>query len=259
MNPSGGRDVLVVLREELVAARASLDEAWRVYKREPLAGKISDAALKLSATADALEGRIRAPFDGVLLDRAAGSFRVAASALGTLLDERRAARRTAPEILRVQKRFVAHARDIGKLTHQRGADHVGAAMTALGQPEGWVGPPLDALVELVDTLLFLGRNRLGDAATDEQLSSLIDRAASTAMVSSLHALKDLAQRAQSEPKVMRDRFALTSALKASSHSVVERLTQWFSLDGAGQELLDKTVERFAHRLLDRLAATPDSR
>src|SRR5205814_1470382 len=148
------------------------------------------------------------PFDQVLLDRAASSFRSAATQLSKQLDDRHSSRRAAPDIARVMKRFLAHAREIGKLTHQRGADHVGDAMDALGTEGGWQGPPLDAVVQLVDTLEFLSRTKLGDKARDSQVSSLVDRAASTVMVTCMHALKDLAQRVRSEPTLLKDRFAM---------------------------------------------------
>jgi len=254
--PGGARDVLVVLREELAKARTSLEKASLVWKGEGAAVELAAAAQKLFVAAEALDARIKAPFDGLLLDRAAASFRTAASTLSKQLDDRQAARRAAPEITRVLRRFVAHAREIGKLTHKRGADHVAAAMEELGFDEGWDGAPRDAVVLLVDTLLFLARTKLGEGAGEDQISSLVDRAASTAMVTCMHALKDLAQRVQSEPTLLKDRFALTNGLKPAVANVVERLGVWFSADEAGRARLHGAVEQFGQRLLDRLTRAP---
>jgi hypothetical protein len=254
MNPAGGRDVLVVLREELGAARASLQKATLVWKGEHAASEIAKAAQKLFVAAEALDARIRAPFDMVLLERVAAGFRTAAQQLGKQLEQRQADRRVSSEVQRVLKRFIAHARDIGKITHKSGADHVAAAMESLGRDEGWVGAPLDAVVQLVDTLLFFARAKLGEGATDEQLSSLTDRAASTAMVTCMHALKELAQRAQNEPKLLKDRYALTSGLKPAVAQVVERLSTWYALDDAGRARLLQALEQFTQRLLDRLTS-----
>lgn len=254
MNPGGGRDVLVVLREELGAARASLQKATLVWKGEPAANDIAQAAQKLFVTAEALDARIHAPFDMLLLDRAATAFRAAAGQLGKQLERRQADRRASNEVQRVLRRFIAHARDIGKITHKRGADHVAAGMESLGSEAGWQGAPLDAVVQLVDTLLFLARAKLGDRATGEQLQSLTDRAASTAMVTCMHALKELAQRVQSEPNLLKDRYALTSGLKPAVAQVVERLSTWYALDDLGRGRLQLSLEQFTQRLLDRLTA-----
>lgn len=248
------RDVLVVLREELVAARPLLDEADVIWKMDPTAPAIADAAQKLRGAITALDARIHSVFDTLLLNRAAATFRAAVKALQATLTQRHASRCAAPDVKRVVKRLVAHAREIGRITHQVGADHVGAAIEQLALPESWEsGPLLDAVVHLVDTLLYLSRQKLGDKAGQDQLGSLIDRAASTAMVTSLHALKDLARRAQSEPTVMRDRYQLENALKASSSAIVERLSGWLSLDAAGHDRLQQAVELFARRMLDRAA------
>ena len=51
---------------------------------------------------------------------------------------------------------------------------------------------------------------------------------------------------------MRDRYQLAAALKASSASVVERLTVWLALDELAKGRLHEVVEGFAHRMLDRL-------
>jgi hypothetical protein len=246
--------VLVVYREELAKARDTLRLTEIVWDKEPQAAAIAQAAQKLRTTADALDARIHAPFDAVLLTRAATSFRAAASALDKLVTERQATRRAAPEVQRVLKRVVVHAREIGRMTHESGADHVGTAIESLARRESWTGAPLDALVRLIDTFYFLARQRLGEGATDEQLNSLVDRATSTAVVTSLHALKDLARRALSEPTLMRDRFQLDGALKAPSASVVERLAAWFKLDAEGRGRLHAAVETFTRRLLDRASA-----
>jgi hypothetical protein len=260
MNPAGGRDVLVVLREELARARAALEKASLVWKGEHTAPQLQQAAQKLFVAAEALDARIHAPFDAVLLDRAAAAFRSAAAQLSKQLDDRQVARRASTDIGRVMKRFVAHAREIGKLTAQRGADNVGAAMEALGTEEGWTGAPLDAVVQLVDTLEFLSREKLGEQARASQVSSLVDRAASTAMVTCMHALKDLAQRVRSEPNLIKDRFAMLGALKPAGASVVERLAGWLALDENGRAQLQGAIEQFEQKLLDRLTVpTPPPR
>jgi hypothetical protein len=246
--------VLVVLREELAAARALLRDADSIDVREAGAAELSRAAARLRVSADALEARIHAPFDALLLERAAASFRAAADSLRTLAEERREQRRRAPDVQRVLKRVLVHAREIGRMTTAKGAQHVGAAIESLAQPTAWTGLYLEALVGLVDTLLYLARKRLGADAGEDQLASLVDRAASTAVVSSLHALKDLAARARSEPTVMRDRFALDGALRAPTLAVVERLSAWFKLDDDGRVRLHGAVETFTRRLLDRAQA-----
>ena len=239
------RDVLVVLREELSRAREVLRDA-------ELAGpEAGAAAQKVKLAADALQARIQAPFDALLLERAAATFRAAAAALDKLLQERHAQRRASPQVQRVLKRVVVHAREIGRMTHASGADHVGAAIDSLAQPDAWTGPALDGLVGLVDTFYYLAQRRLGETAKAEQLASLVDRATSTAVVTSLHALKELARRAASEPTLMRDRFQLDGAMKAPSAQVEERLSGWFKLDEAGRARLHAAVETFTRRLLDR--------
>lgn len=243
------RDVLVVLREELTRARDVLREA-------ELGGpELAAAAQKVRVSADALQARIQAPFDALLLERAAATFRGAASALEKLLQERHAQRRASPQVQRVLKRVVVHAREIGRMTHASGADHVAAAIESLARVEAWTGPALDGLVGLVDTFYYLARQRLGETARPAQLASLVDRATSTAVVTSLNALKELAQRAASEPTLMRDRFQLDGAMKAPSAQVEERLSGWFKLDDAGRARLHGAVETFTRRLLDRATKT----
>ncbi|MBL8955056.1 MAG: hypothetical protein JNK82_30045 [Myxococcaceae bacterium] len=254
VNPSGGRDVLVVYREELAKAREALKATDVLWSGEPLAAQITEAAKKVRATADALDARIHATFDAVLLQRAGAAFRAAASSLEGLMAQRQHGRRAAPDVQRVLKRVVVHAREIGRMTHESGADHVGAAIEALSHREAWSSAPLDALVQLIDTFYFLSRKRLGDGALPEQLDSLVDRATSTAVVTSLHALKDLARRARSEPTLMRDRFQLDGAMRAPSLHVEERLAAWFKLDDEGRRLLHVAVETFTRRLLDRASA-----
>ena len=240
------RDVLVVLREELSLARATLLET------ELTDQEVAIAAQKLTSSAEALELRIRAPFDALLLERAAKTFRTAMANLERLLAARLQQRRGSPEVERVLKRAVVHAREIARLTTESGGNHVAAAIDALARPDAWSGATLDALVALVDTLYALARLRLGPGAHAGQLNSLVDRASSTAVVTSLHALKDLSQRAQSEPTVMKDRFQLDAALKGAGAQVVERLASWFRLDEAGTARLQRAVEVFTRRLLDRL-------
>jgi len=251
---SEARDVLVVLREELAHARDVLLQADAVHESEPQQTAVLDAAKKVRTTSDALEARIRAPFDQLLLDRTAATFRTAVKQLEQLVNGRQAARQTAPDVKRVLQRVVAHAREIGRLSHQVGADNVGSAIDSLARAEAWVGPQLEGLVALVDTLLYLSRKRLGPPGTDEQINSLVDRASSTAVVTSLHALKDLAQKVRDDPKLLRDRYALDKALEPSSASVVERLTSWFKLDHDGRAKLHAAVSLFTRRLLDRAAA-----
>lgn len=259
MNPSAGRDVLVVYREELAKAREALKLTEVIWAGEPFAAQIAEAAKKVSMTADALDARIIAPFDAVLLQKAGAAFRAAAAALEQLLAQRQHGRRASREVQRVLQRVVVHAREIGRMTHESGADHVGSAIEALAHREAWTSAPLDALVGLVDTFYFLARKRLGESATAEQLDSLVDRATSTAVVSSLHALKDLARRSRSEPTLMKDRFQLDGALKGPSMQVVERLAAWFRLDDAGRRLLHGAVETFTRRLLDRASAAAAER
>jgi hypothetical protein len=241
------RDVLVVLREELVRAR----DALRVAEAAGPMPDITSAAKKLKVYADALDARIHATFDAVLLEKAAAQFRTAHVALEKLLADRQHQRRASPEVQRILKRVTVHARDVGKMTHASGADHVAAAIESLAQPGAWVGPALDGLVGLVDTFYYLARRRLGDAAMPEQVDSLVDRASSTAVVTCFHALKDLARRARSEPTLMKDRFQLDGALKAASASVVERLAAWFKLDDDGRARLHSAIDTFTRRLLDR--------
>lgn len=254
MNPSGGRDVLVVYREELAKAREALKLTDVIWAQEPFAAQIAQAAQKVRTTADALDARIHAPFDAVLLQKAGAAFRAAATAMEALLAQRQHGRRASVEVQRVLQRVVVHAREIGRMTHESGADHVASAIDALAHREAWTSAPLDALVALVDTFYFLARKRLGEGATTEQLDSLVDRATSTAVVTSLHALKDLARRARSEPTLMRDRFQLDGALKGPSAQVVERLVAWFRLDDAGRAMLHGAVEAFTRKLLDRASA-----
>ncbi len=259
MNPSGGRDVLVVYREELAKAREALKVTEVIGAQEPFAAQIIQAAEKVRTTADALDARIHATFDAVLLQRAGAAFRAAAAALEQLIAQRQHGRRASAEVQRVLKRVVVHAREIGRMAHESGADHVGAAIEALAHREAWTSAPLDALVGLVDTFYFLARKRLGQGATSEQLDSLVDRATSTAVVTSLHALKDLARRVRSEPTLMKDRFQLDGALKGPSLQVEERLSAWFKLDDDGRRKLHIAVETFTRRLLDRASAAADGR
>lgn len=246
MTTPAARDVLVVLREELGRAREVLKGA------ESSGPDITAAAKRLKVYADALDARIHAPhFDAAMLEKASTQFRTAHAALEKLLGDRLQARRTSPEVTRILKRVTVHAREIGRMTHQSGADHVGAAIETLASAAAWSGPTLDGLVGLVDTFYSLARKRLGDSATSEQLDSLVDRATSTAVVTCLHALKDLARRAHSEPTVMRDRFQLDGALRAPALQVEERLTAWFRLDDAGRAQLHASVDTFIRRILDK--------
>ncbi|MBK7861140.1 MAG: hypothetical protein IPJ65_21520 [Archangiaceae bacterium] len=254
--PDGARDVLVVLREELAAARAALREADSVDAEESGSAELARAVGRLRVTADALEVRIRGPFDAVLLDKAAASFRAAAATFDKLASVRREKFKVSDDVQRVLKRVVVHAREIGRMTQQGGAAHVGAAITSLSTPAAWSGPCLDALAGLVDTLQFLARRRLGEAAADDQVNSLVDRAASTAVVSCLHALKDLAGRVRNEPTVMKDRFQLDGALRAPALNLVDRLSAWFKLDDDGRKRLQSSIEGFIRRLLDRAAQGP---
>jgi hypothetical protein len=251
VNPGGGRDVLVVHREQLAKAREQLQLSSIVWEKDPLAASITQAAHRLKVMADALDARIHAKFDAALLEKAVGAFQSANDAFQKVVAQRLAARRASREVQRVLKRVVVHSREIGRMTHESGADHVGAAIESLAKAEAWTGAPLDALVGLVDTFYYLARKRLGEGATDEQLDSLVDRASSTAVVTSLHALKDLARRARSEPTLMKDRFQLDGALKAPSAAVVERLAAWFKLDDEGRARLHGAVDTLTRRLLDR--------
>lgn len=228
------RDVLVVLREELARARTVLLET------ELTDADLAAAAQKLTASADALEVRIRAQFDQLLLDKAARTFRAAATDLDRLLEVRIGRRRQSPTVQRVLRRVVVHAREISK----RSTGDVADAIEALSSADAWTGPTLDALVGLVDTFELLARRRLGDAAHDGQIASLVDRAVSAAAVTCLHALKE-------HPTVIRDRFQLDKALVAPTMHVEERLASWFRLDDDGRSRLRRAVALFTRRLLDR--------